>query len=116
MAPSASNRACEVLEALVRDEVCAEESDCDSPQLACSQRLDLDGDGTEDLVSFTESGEQIVLQVAFGNGETRLVTEPFEITEVPDLGQPWPPPSDETYPAEVSWLIAWDVAKREGDA
>ncbi len=66
-------------------------------------------------MTFAESGEHIVLRVAFGGGEIGVLTEPFELTELPDLGQPWPPPSDDVYPAEVSWLAAWGVAKREGD-
>jgi len=57
----------------------------------------------------------MVLRVAFGHGETSVLTGSFELTETPDLGQPWPPPSDETYPAELSWLVAWSVAEREGN-
>ena len=106
---------CDAIRARIKGDLCGDESDCEDAEITCRQELDLDGDGTLDEVTFAEAEGKTVLRVAFGHGETSVLTGSFELTETPDLGQPWPPPSDETYPAELSWLVAWSVAEREGD-
>lgn len=113
--PDTTDSACATLRAEIRSELCGDEAECEEADLPCSQQLDLDGDGKLDEVTFTRVDEKTLLRVAFGNGETSVLSEPFELMELPDLGQPWPPPSDERYPAELSWLAAWYVAKRDGD-
>lgn len=113
--PAPANDACIAIRARILAEVCGDEPDCDSSALACEQRLDLDGDGRMDRVDFATAGDEPVLRVTFGDGETRVLTDPFAQVELPDLGSPWPADAEDTSPASVSWLVAWSVAKREGD-
>ncbi len=112
---AAVDAACAAIRARVEAELCGGESDCDAGELPCTQRLDLDGDGKDDEVAFADDDGQSRLRVSFGDGSTVVLTEPFELAELPDLDQPWPAPSDERYPSELSWLVAWSVAKRDGD-
>ena len=113
--PDAVDPTCAAMRTRIEDDLCGDDPDCEVTDLPCTQQLDLDGDGKLDDVGFAEVEGQPVFRVTFGHGETAVLTEPFELTEVPDLGQSWPPPSEERYPSEVSWLVAWKVAKREGD-
>ncbi|MBK6922175.1 MAG: hypothetical protein IPH07_32585 [Deltaproteobacteria bacterium] len=115
-APESANDTCVAMRARIHAELCDDEPGCESPALACEQRLDLDGDGRMDRVDFATAGDEPVLRVTFGGGETRVLEDPFAQVELPDLGAPWPADAKETSPASVSWLVAWSVAKRAGDS